>query len=268
MPERPFSRPNSPSVRIVPRVVRLDRMSLTAENLVAESTIEVAERQRRWLRRGCWVGCALALAAVVVVMSFPLFARWQLRRHGWELDTPFSGRTGGAGGNVPQWVDPWFGRIAAAHLKHGSLRTSDIALLRQFPKVGWITLESTDVSESTLETISQLPNLWAVDFDAVNLEPAALRHLNNSPKLDALNFFKTNLDDTAMEHIANCRHLTGLRLIDVRITDEGLLKLKPCVTLRAVLVEKTAVTSAGAAELGKSLPTLNVSIVTVHGPWR
>ena len=80
IPEQPFSRPNSPSVRIVPRVVRLDRMSLTAENLVAESTIEVAERQRRWLRRGCWVGCALALAAVVVVMSFPLFARWQLRR--------------------------------------------------------------------------------------------------------------------------------------------------------------------------------------------
>ena len=46
MPERSFSRGNSPGVRIVPEGVRLIHMSLPAENTVIESTSEVAERQR------------------------------------------------------------------------------------------------------------------------------------------------------------------------------------------------------------------------------
>ena len=306
-------------------------MSLPAENSVIESTIEVAERQRRWLRRGCWIGCGLALVAIVVVMSFPLFARWQLRRHGWELDTPFSGRTGGAGSVDAQWVDHWFGRIDAAHLKHASLRTSDIALLRQFPNAGWITLESTDVSDSELATISQLPNLWGLDFDTVRLESTALRHLATAGKLEALNFYNMVLDDTALEYIAACHNPTGLRLTgvtddnvrylaripsllglgirdcrltdqgakhlanrclglkvlnldggtfsdaaidefarlpnledlslsDVAITDDGILKLKTCTTLKNVYFRKTKVTAAGAAELRKSLPSLDVFI--------
>jgi hypothetical protein len=232
-------------------------MNHPAESMNIEAAIKIAERQRRWLRRGCWIGCGLMLVAVVVVMGLPLFARWQLMRHGWELET-FSRR--GLPDWAPLWADPWFGRIDSAQLRHRPLRNSDVDLLRHIPNVGLIFLESTDVSDSALEKISQLPNLWAVDFNAVNLESAALRHLQQSPKLEALNFVSTRLNDAAMEHIANCPHLTGLRLIDVGITDDGLLELKHCATLKAVLVKTAAVTSAGADELRNNRSGLDVSI--------
>ena len=72
-----------------------DRFAAIPETSATESLIAAAERQRRLLRRTCWTGFVFAVAALLVVLGYPQFARWQLRRHGWELDTPFSGRTGG-----------------------------------------------------------------------------------------------------------------------------------------------------------------------------
>ena len=250
MPERPFSRPNSPSVRIVPRVVRLDRMSLPVENSVIESTIEVADRQRRWLRRGCWIGCALALAAIVFVLGLPLFARWQLRRHGWDLD-PFDSHKPAW---IPSWADPWFDPVVVAQLQRRTLRSSDLVLLRQFPQLGLIGLESTDVSDSELETISQLPGLCYLAFDAVKLESTALRHLGTARKLESLNFCNMVLDDADLEHLTTCHHLTSLKLTGT--TDDNVRYLARIPRLKGIHFQDCRLTNQGAKQLADRCPEL------------
>ena len=229
------------------------------EDLTPDATevlIAAAERQRRWLRRGCWIGCGLALVAIVAEMSFPLFARWQLRRQGWELET-MSRR--GLPDWAPRWADPWFGRVDSAQLKHASLRTSDVDLLRQFPEIDLVFLEATVVTDAALEKVSQLPNLLFVSFDSVRLESSGLRHLLTTPKLDALNFHNMVLDDTALEYLAACHHLTGLRLTGV--TDDNVRYLARIPSLKGLEIQDCRLTDQGAKRLADRCLGLETLVV-------
>jgi hypothetical protein len=303
-------------------------MQPTTETKTIEAITAAAERQRQWLLGFCWTGLALALTAVVFVVSYPLFARWQLRRQGWELDSwtsdlwPWSPRW--------KWAEPWFGPLDYASLKVAEPQLSDLSLLYWLSDI-IIEFESNHISESSLKRISQLPNVTMVSFSSVKLECAGLRHLANSPNLEALAFGDMRLFDRDLECLADCHQLARLYLTamaddhvkylsrlhrlqrlditdcrftdegarqladvcphlevlsihgasfsnaavaefarlpkleqldlsDVPITDVGLLKLTNCTNLKWVNVRSTNVTSAGAAELRKSLTGLKVSI--------
>ena len=226
-------------------------MRSTSEMTPTETLIENAERQRRLLRRAAWAGVAFVAVAILFVVSQPLYIRWQLRQHGWELETP-SGR--GLPDWAPEWADPWFGKFECAHLTRSPLRPGDLDLLQRLPEFGWIQLESTEASELALEKISKLPNLWVVDFFDVRLESAGLRHLAASPKLEALNFFDTILDENALENIASCRHVTGLRLTG--ISDGDLRHLSRHHGLKGLQITNCRLTDAGAKLLVDEFPGL------------
>lgn len=194
--------------------------------------------------------------AILFVVSQPLYVRWQLRQHGWELETT-SRR--GVPDWAPQWADPWFGKFESAHLKRSSLRPGDLDLLQQLPEIGWIQLESTEASELAFEKIAKLPNLWAVDFFDVRLESAGLRHLAASPKLEALNFVDTILDETALKNIASCRHVTGLRLTD--ISDDSLRHLSRLHGLKGLGINNCRLTDAGAKLLVDEFPELTTLVI-------
>ena len=232
-------------------------MQSTTEMTATETLIVEAEWQRRLLRRATWAGVAFVAVAILFVVSQPLYARWQLRQHGWKLET--WSRRGGLPDWAPQWADPWFGKFDSAHLKRSPLRPGDLDLLQRLPEVGWIQLESTDVSELALEKVAKLPNLWAVDFYDVRLESAGLRHLATSPKLEALNFIDTILDETALENIASCRHVGGLRLTG--ISDGDLRHLSRLHGLRGLGIKNCRLTDAGARQLVDELPGLTVLVI-------
>ena len=159
MPERPFSSGKSPSVRIVPWFGRVNHMQSPTEMTPIETIIDDAERQRKLLRRVCWAGVAFVAVAILFVVSQPLYVRWQLRQQGWKLE-PSPGRGGLPGRGLPdwapQWADFWFGKFERVHLKRSPLRPGDLDLLQRLRKVGWIHLESTDVSELALEKVGKL----------------------------------------------------------------------------------------------------------------
>ena len=231
-------------------------MQSTTEMTATETLIAEAERQRRWLRRAAWAGVAFVAFAILFVVSQPLYVRWQLRQHGWELET--SSRRG-LPDWAPQWADPWFGKFECAQLKRSPLRPGDLDLLQRLPEFGWIQLESTEASELALEKIAKLPGLWAVDFDDVRLESAGLRHLVAAPKLEALNFIDTILDETALEHIASCRHVTGLRLTG--ISDGDLRHLSRLHGLRGLGIKNCRLTDGGAKLLVDEFPGLTTLVI-------
>lgn len=303
-------------------------MQSTSELTPTETLIENAERHRRWLRRACWAGVAFVGVAILFVAGYPLYARWQLRRQGWALNRASSLRELPVW--VPHWADPWFDRIDSADFKQSSLQARDLDLLRRFPKLNTIVLNSTDISEPAFESLSQLSELERIVIRSARFDAAGLRHLAALPRLEQLHF-DLALDETALKTVAtfpqlrslgltgvtdeNLRHFSrfhrlahlqllkshvtddGAKLLvdncpslstlsieggpmtdvglaelarypnllvllldDMTISDEGILKLKSCRLLKIVCVRKTKVTSAGATELRKSLPTLDVRI--------
>jgi hypothetical protein len=230
-------------------------MDLPAEKQNIEATVEVAERQRRWLRRGCWIRCSLTLLAVVVVMSFPLYARWQLRRHGWELGTSTFEKLPSWAPNW-EWAELWFGRLEHAHLRRTSLQLSDLDLLRHLPEVEWILLESTDLSDSALEKIAQFPYVSMVTLISVKMESTGLRHLSNSTKLEAIVFFDMTLAARDLEHLASCRHLTETRIEE--LTDENGAYLSRLPRLKRLELSNCRLTNDGVKQLADGCLELEV----------
>lgn len=195
-------------------------MSLPADKPVIESTIEVAERQRRWLRRSVWAGIAFVVAAVLFAIGYPLFVRSQLRQHGWLL-----GATVGKSG-IPDWapfsVEDWFGQINYAGIEKQPLQLRDLDLLPRFPKIAAIHLEQTEVSEPALAAISKLSEIQIAKFHSTKLDGAGLRHLAKLPKLWSIDIHKTTFDEPAIENLAKCRQLRVLEFCRVTVPDECL----------------------------------------------
>ena len=250
MPERPFSRPNSPSVRIVPRVDKVKPMQPTTEPTTTETIIDHAERQRRWLRRFCWTGFVLAMAAILFVVGHPLFVRWQLRQHGWSLIANHRGLPGW----VPSNVDPWLATIDEAQLHRKPLRDVDLTMLRQLPQLREIMLIATDVTESKMVAVSQLPEIELIEFQAVRLESAGLRHLATHRKLKSIAFYDTVLEDSDLEVLSTCHQLKGICLTGC--TDANLRHLSRLHRLETLWLLNCRVTDDGAKQIADGCPSL------------
>ena len=241
IPERPFSRPNSPSVRIVLRVVRLNRMSIPVENPIPESTIEVAERQRRWLRRALWAGVTFIIASILFAIGYPLFVRWQLQQHGWTLMKFF----GAPPSWVPEWAEPWVLQYNAGALAESPVRVEDIETFRRYPNVKFLSFASTDVPDSALQAMSQLSQLDSLQFNLVRLEGNGVRHLAVLPNLRELSFFQLDLDEAALDGLGDCNQITRLKLGKVKLRDEDLRHLSRITGIEWLEIDQCDVTDRG-----------------------
>lgn len=234
-------------------------MQSTSEMTPTETLLENAERQRRLLRRACWAGVAFVVAAILFAIGYPLFVRWQLRQHGWELHTS---ALRGLPAWVPRWADPWFGQIDSAVHERSWLQVSDLNLLRRFPNLHDIRLESTDISEPAFEALSNLSQVDCVVILSAQFDAAGLRHLAAHPKLDVL-LIDVALDDNALETVVTCHQLRGLGLRGV--TDEKLRHVSRLHRLTHLDLRNSHVTDDGATWLADNCPSLE-SLYIQGGP--
>ena len=227
-------------------------MQSTSEMTPTETLIENAERQRRWIRRFCWAGVVFVVVTLLLVVSQPLYVRWQLRQHDWKLE-PYSPR--GLPDWAPQWADPWFGRINFAMHERSSLQISDLNLLRRFPSLRTIRLDSAGISESAFESLSKLSQVENMWIRSARFDAAGLRHLARHPKLKCLSFDMA-LDDNALETVATCHQLTLLGLTGS--TDANLRDVSRLHRLTRLGLTKSHVTDDGATWLADNCPSLEI----------
>lgn len=273
MPERSFSPTNSPSVRIVRLFGRVIHMTATTETSDIEAAIVGSERQRRVLRRICWIGFVFAVAAILFVVGHPFVVRWQLRQHGWYLDS--MSHHGGFPDWAPEWSHPWFGPIRSATIRRGPLRNNDLRGLHQFSELRYLRFESVDVSEAQLAAIATLSRTVQIDFHACSIEPSGLRHLIALPDLgfvhssdmelsdshlenlaecrqiNSLDFFRTPMLDDGLRHLARMSGLTRLELFECRIADHDLEYVANCGNLKHLRVTESRITDAGMGSLAR-----------------
>ncbi len=226
-------------------------MQSTTEMTPTETLIENAERQRRLLRRAAWAGVAFVAVSILIVVGHPLYVRWQLRQHGWVLNTSMRG---GLPDWVPQWAEPWFAKICTAQLAGKPLHVSDLESLRRFSDLAKVDFDSTDVSAQSLAVLSQFPDLSSVVFLGVQIDATGLRHLATHRKLESIEFLDVYLDDSALEILATFHRLGALDVTDV--TDENLRHLSRLHRLTHLGLWKSHVTDDGATWLTDNCPSL------------
>jgi hypothetical protein len=77
--------------------------------------------------------------------------------------------------------------------------------------------------------------------------------------LTTLDLFDTRVTDAGLAHLAEWMpHLEWLELSDTQVTDAGLRSIVGLKHLRRLDVRKTKVTAAGAEELHRALPGVEI----------
>lgn len=236
-------------------------MQSTTDMPLNEVLVDSGERQRRRLRRACWVGFGLSLLAFVVVLGQPLVIRWRLQQHGWTFDTTAHRMLPEW---APRWMDPWFGRFECARLQWAPLRVHDLELLRRIaPELQWIELVGTDATDPALAVLPQFPKLSILELQDVRLDSSGLRHLKTIPKLEVLHFRKTIVDHESILHVANCRGLAGLSLSNC--TDDDLRSLSALPRLQDLNLIESRITNDGVKDLVGGCPNLeSLNVFSAH----
>ncbi len=222
-------------------------MQSTSEMTPTETLIEDAERQRRWLRRACWMGFASALAAILFFVGHQVLVRWQLRQHGWVLES--SPLDNGLPNWTPNWAVPWIERIDSAKFEGAQLRVSDVEYLRHFPQLSELELASTDAADPALKAVSRLSELQILFFNEVRIDAASLRHLAVLPKLEAITFYAINLDDAAFESLGECQQLVFLHCHRASLREASLRHLMRLKALEHLSLSECDLTNGGFAHI-------------------
>lgn len=234
---------------------------------------DTAERHRRWLRRSCWTGCLLALAAVLFVFGRPLYVRWQLQRHGWEVGDRYFGGT-----SFQMWrlgfTSQWINSVERLSLEGKSVQSRDLDLMRYLPGVKEINLKETAVSEQIAMGFSQFPRLERLNFWDVAIDDSSIQQLTNCCSLRVVEFGYMTVNDESLlhlqkldrltklrlnetgskgfQHVANCSNLESLEIYEGHFTDADLSSLTRLTKLRILTLNNCPVTDEGAKTLANA----------------
>jgi Leucine-rich repeat (LRR) protein len=125
-------------------------------------------------------------------------------------------------------------------------------------KLQQIMFSNTGVSDQGLMHLKGLPELVQVYAGTKNLTDAGLVHLKSLTKLKALSIGYSKITDAGLANLKDMTQLTFLVLDDTQVSDDGLVHLKGLSNLETLRASRTRVTNAGASELSKALPSVNV----------
>ncbi|XP_069585152.1 uncharacterized protein [Ranitomeya imitator] len=158
-------------------------------------------------------------------------------------------------------------------MKH--TQVSDISSLSGLKQLTTLHLDSTRVTEQSLQTVSALPALSTLTLSGVqslsssrvlellsglsllrlllpgrhSLSDAGLSHLSHHSGLSELDLTDhTQITDGGVQHIAQLTRLRVLSLCNTSVSDSGLLHLRGLKLLEQLSLDRTKVTSRGVSE--------------------
>jgi internalin A len=137
----------------------------------------------------------------------------------------------------------------------GRFTANYIHLLKSFPKLTWLDLGGTDITDAGLKRLPELKNLIEVNLCETSVTPTALAELRKAaPRLRIF-------DDFAIEglagHVRRDGTGRGRRIIDVsfagnhKFSDASMPLLKPLKHLKVLQIQDTQITDEGLKELSE-----------------
>lgn len=129
-----------------------------------------------------------------------------------------------------------------------------------YPRESKIPIEGqAPLTDEHLAILKDLPKIVHLRLGSTSVTDQGLSHLEGLPNLTRLNLERTKITDVGLKHLGNLKNLTYLNLYATEISDTGLLHLNNLSKLKKLYVSQTKVTKAGAADLQKALPKLDIN---------
>jgi hypothetical protein len=133
------------------------------------------------------------------------------------------------------------------------------AIAKLLPSLGYLEVRGKASGPETVRALLGFKKLRVFDWRGSQMGDAAFAELAALKDLEVINCAGSNLTDAAIDTVLGFKKLSQLLLSDnAELTDAGLLKLKALRTLREAHFTRSKATEAGATELQKALPGIQV----------
>jgi len=163
-----------------------------------------------------------------------------------------------------------------------------IIRLIELPNLKFLSLESTEVTNSGLEQLNgmtnleelslsrnhtaaslthlkTLPQLRYLEISETQITGSELRHLKELPGLEGLGLRGSQLDANGWHHFMTLRNIRRLDITDPNLTDENLDDLCVLTWLDYLNLLYTQVTDEGVDKLLRALPTTSIGVLRQPG---
>jgi len=188
----------------------------------------------------------------------------------------------------PGWLRPVAERVfpsgvASVRLRDTPATDRDLELLKSLPRVRYLDLANTNISDEGLVVVGRLRRLQSLTVLGPSIGDRGVEHLRGL-RLEQLSLWKTKVTDAGVRHLRGMTSLRSLILDETCITDAaledvgqlvnldewlglthndlsdaGLPNLKNLKKLRNLNLIGTKVSSDGLSRLRATLPETNVS---------
>lgn len=126
---------------------------------------------------------------------------------------------------------------------------SGLALLKAFPQLRKLVLDSTGVTDAGLQHLEGLRQLRHLNLNRTAVTGTGLAHLKELTQLKELWLHETRLTRKGLEHVKQFSQLQSLSLACDNITDADLEYVEPLGQLRELDLSQSQVTDAGLVHL-------------------
>ena len=131
-------------------------------------------------------------------------------------------------------------------------------LLRQAPKLVWLNLAYTDITDEALCELSCAPGLRVLTLIRTRVGDVGIQHLARLRNLENLYLSGTNVTDGGLRYLADLKSLRKLYLNDTAVTDAGLEWLGSLDKLEVLDLNNTRVTEEGMNRLKSKRPGVEI----------
>ena len=138
---------------------------------------------------------------------------------------------------------------------------ADLELLKHFPILHQLRLNSDQVTDEGLATIGTFDRLQMLEIPGARITDRALPALRRCRELKTLYLSGTRVTDAGLDGLRDLPKLTGLYLNGTQVTDAGMRRIAMLTGLKHLGLAGTGVTDSGIAELKdlRALLTLDLN---------
>jgi hypothetical protein len=157
--------------------------------------------------------------------------------------------------NVPLQKDPR-GDVRWIEAKRGELNDESIRLLQHLPKLEWLEIGSSHITNEGMKYLCKCTALKRLYIHDINLEGEELEWISNLKQLEALSLQRTKIDGRFLKHLTTVDTLKVLNLSGNPITDDDMAQIARFKGLEVLALADTQITGSGIGEL-KGMILLN-----------
>ena len=111
------------------------------------------------------------------------------------------------------------------HLSDQAIGDDQLKLLKALPKIRWLNLANTKITDQGLAEIAGLTGLTKLHLEKTEIGDKGVAHLKGLSQLKYLNLYGTQVGDEGLQQLAGLKNLKQLYVWQSKVTEAGIQQL-------------------------------------------